>query len=87
MTWYNPPSNRWREASARKVPEQMAPERCVTYDECVSPHQVVLVGTDTTGRVRVRVELAREDASGWWIRVIRHWLAWRYDATDIRLVK
>lgn len=87
MTWYNPPTKEWREATARRVPEQMAPERCVTRDDCVSPDHVYLVGSDLTGRVRIRVELSREDASRWWVRVIRHWLAWRYDAMDIRLVK
>jgi hypothetical protein len=87
MAFYNPPTKLWREASARRVPEQMAPESCVTYDDCVAPDCVSLVGSDLSGRVRIRVVLSRDDASTWWVRVIRHWLAWRYDAAEIRLVK
>jgi hypothetical protein len=72
--------------SARRVPGPMAPERCVTQDDCVSPQCIVLVGRDLDGKVRIRVELSREDASSWWLKVIRHWLAWQYSATEIKLV-
>lgn len=70
----------------RPVPNPLAPERCITVAECVSPHHVVLVGRDLQGIVRVRVELASEDVTAWWFKVVRHWLAWHYGACDIKIV-
>ena len=73
--------------AARPVPSQLAPERCVTTQPVVSPDHLMLVGRDLDGRVRIRVELASEDVSSWWIKVIRHWLAWSYGASEIKIVK
>lgn len=70
----------------RPVPQQMAPERCVEMERCVSPEYVTLVGLDLTGTIRVKVELHRADVSAWWVKVIRHWLAWQHGACDIRIV-
>jgi hypothetical protein len=78
-----PPANG---VTRRPVPGPMAPERCVTYDDCVSPNHVVLVGEDMKGVVRIKIELSREDASTWWVKVVRHWLAFQYGAADIRIV-
>jgi hypothetical protein len=71
---------------ARRVPGPMAPERCITSAECVSPDHVVLIGRDLNGVVRIKVELSREDVSMWWAKVIRHWLAWHYGASEIKIV-
>lgn len=79
-----PPANG---VSPRPVPGPMAPERCVMTQPCVSPHCTVLVGRDLQGVVRVKVELATEDISSWWLKVIRHWLAWHYGAADIKLIR
>ena len=73
--------------SARRVPGQMAPERCVEYENGVGPDNVVLIGVDLSGVVRVKIELTREDASAWWLKVVRHWLAWQYGASEIRIVR
>jgi hypothetical protein len=70
----------------RPVPQQMAPDRCVTTQECVSCDMVALIGRDLQGVVRVRVELSREDACDWWVRVLRHWLAWKHGACEVRLI-
>lgn len=70
----------------RPVPNMMAPERCVTNTDSVSADHVILIGRDLTGAVRVKVELSREDASVWWVKVIRHWLAWQYGASEIKLI-
>lgn len=70
----------------RPVPGPMAPERCVTIGECVSPQHVVLVGRDLNGAIRVKVELAAEDVTVWWFKVIRHWLAWHHGACEIKIV-
>jgi hypothetical protein len=65
----------------------MAPERCVTSSPSIGEGYTVLIGRDLHGTVRVKVELAAGDVSSWWLRVIRHWLAWQYGASEIRLVK
>jgi hypothetical protein len=71
----------------RPVPGPLAPAELVTVEQCVAGcGGVVLVGRDLEGNVRVRIDLAREDASSWWFKVIRLWLAWRYKAVRIRLV-
>lgn len=69
----------------RPVPSQMAPERCVQREEGIGD-TVVLLGLDLRGRVRVKVELASEDVSFWWLKVIRHWLAWSCGACEIKIV-
>jgi hypothetical protein len=71
---------------ARRVPGPLAPDRCITRAESVSPHHVVLVGRDLTGVVRVKLELHRDDVSLWWLKVLRHWLAWCYGASEIKIV-
>lgn len=71
----------------RPVPSLMAPERCVTSSASIDAGYTVLIGRDLTGRVRVKVELSADDVSSWWLRVIRHWLAWQYGAAEITLVK
>lgn len=65
----------------------MAPERCVTSQSAVSSECIILTGRDTAGVVRCRVELERDDTAVlWWIRVLRHFLAWRYGACEIKLI-
>lgn len=78
-----PPANG---VSRRPVPGPLAPERCVTLGECVSPNHVLIIGRDLNGVVRVKVELAAEDVSAWWLKVVRHWLAWCYGASEIKIV-
>jgi hypothetical protein len=63
----------------------MAPERCVTTRDSLAG-VVELVGRDLTGAIRIRVLLPREDVTNWWVKVIRHWLACRYGAAEIRLL-
>lgn len=63
----------------------MAPERCVQYERGVAG-TLILVGVDAKGVVRVRVMLASDDVSSWWLKVIRHWLAWAYGASEIKIV-
>jgi len=70
----------------RPVPGPLAPERCVGLDHSISSAHIVIVGCDLSGVVRVKIELSREDASGWWIKVVRHWLAWCYGAVEIKIV-
>lgn len=70
----------------RPVPSQLAPGRCVQFEDSISPDHLILIGRDLNGIVRVRVELSREDASTWWVKVIRHWLAFQYGAAEIRIV-
>lgn len=72
--------------SARRVPGPLAPERCVGIQRCVSGTHTRLVGCSLDGVVRVEVILAKGDASTWWVKVIRHWLAWYYGASEIRIV-
>lgn len=71
----------------RPVPNQMAPERCVTSSPSISDGHTVLIGRDLEGRVRIKVELEADDVSPWLLKVIRHWLAFQYGASEIRLVK
>lgn len=70
----------------RPVPGPLAPERCVEYQPGVGGSTVTLIGKDREGTVRIRVELATDDASAWWLKVIRHWLAWAYSAGEIKIV-
>ena len=70
----------------RPVPGPLAPERCVSHTDSVSAEHVVLIGRDLAGVVRVKVELHRDDVSTWWLKVLRHWLAWCYGATEIKIV-
>jgi hypothetical protein len=70
----------------RRVPNQMAPERCVQYAKGVGGGTVILLGCDLEGTIRVRVELAADDLTVWWLRVIRHWLAWYYGVSEIKIV-
>ena len=70
----------------RPVPGPMAPERCITQNDSVSPDHVVLIGRDMAGIVRVKLELHRDDVSAWWLKVLRHWLAWCYGASEIKIV-
>lgn len=72
--------------SPRPVPGPMAPERCVTSFPTVSPETTMLVGRDLQGRVRIRLEVASDDVSPWLLKVIRHWLAWHYGASEIKIV-
>jgi hypothetical protein len=73
--------------SPRPVPGPLAPERCVQYVHGVGEGAtVVLLGVDLKGKVRVKVELASDDVSTWWLKVIRHWLAWCYGASEIKIV-
>ena len=66
----------------------LAPRSCVTTQECPAEGQVALVARDLEGRIRLRIELAREDvADGWWFRLLRWALALRYGAAEIRLLK
>lgn len=85
MSFYNPPAKYWRQATRRPVPGQMAPEQCVTTRDGLGG-VVELVGRDLEGHIRVRVILSRDDVSVWWVKVVRHWLAWRYGAAEIRLL-
>jgi hypothetical protein len=85
VSFYCPPPKYWREAAQRPVPGPMAPERCVTTRDCLGD-VVELVGRDLDGRIRIRVFLSRDDVSAWWVKVIRHWLAWRYGAAEIKLL-
>jgi hypothetical protein len=71
----------------RLVPGPLAPERCVTLAECVSQEHVVLVGRDSDGIVRVKVELAAEDVTSWWFKLIRHWLARHYRVSGTTAVR
>jgi hypothetical protein len=71
---------------ARRVPSQLAPERCIGYEHGVAGQSVVIVGSDLDGHVRIKVEVAREDVSSWLVKVIRHWLAWYYGASEIKIV-
>lgn len=88
-THYFPPIRRTPASGVapRRVPSQMAPERCVTVADSVCPDVVQLIGRDLSGVIRIRIEIARADASPWLIRVIRHWLAWAHNATEIRIVR
>ncbi|MDQ2667393.1 MAG: hypothetical protein M3Z05_15450 [Gemmatimonadota bacterium] len=61
----------------------LAPERCITNADSVSQDHVTLVGRDLEGVLRVKVELARDDASEWWVKVMRGWLARDYGATPL----
>lgn len=70
----------------RRVPSQLAPERCIGYEHGVTTHTVVIIGRDLKGAVRIRVELSRDDVSLWFIKVIRHWLAWWCGASEIKIV-
>ncbi len=72
--------------AARPVPGPLAPAHCVTLAECVSPDAVLLIGRDLSGTVRIKIELSAEDVSTWWIKVVRHWLAWAYGASEIKIV-
>jgi hypothetical protein len=82
----HPPRRECRSAIVpRPVPGPLAPERCVQYDNGVGG-TVVIVGSDLSGEVMVRVILRREHASAWWLKVIRHWLAWCCGASEIRIV-
>lgn len=75
------------EDGPRPVPGPLAPADLVTIEECLAGcGGVVLVGRDLEGNVRIRIDLAREDATSWWFKVIRLWLAWRYNAVHIRLL-
>jgi hypothetical protein len=58
----------------------------VQLQACVAGTHIAIVGFDLKGVMRIRIELARGDASGWLIKVVRHWLAWRYGAAEIRLL-
>jgi hypothetical protein len=78
-----PPANG---VSPRPVPGPLAPDRCLSRVDSVSPHHVVLIGRDLAGVVRVKVELHRDDVSVWWLKVLRHWLAWCYGASEIKIV-
>lgn len=88
-TFYLPPIRRTPASGVapRPVPNQMAPECCVTSSASIDDRYAVLIGRDLSGRVRIKVELAADDVSSWWLRVIRHWLAWQYGASEIKLVK
>jgi hypothetical protein len=70
----------------RTVPNQLAPERCITHVKSMAPEYVVLVGRDLSGTIRVKLELHRDDVSVWWLKVLRHWLAWAYSASEIKIV-
>lgn len=70
----------------RPVPGALAPLECLSIESSVARDCVVLVGRDLKGHVRVKVELSRVDASSWWGKVIRLWLAWRYGCAKIRLL-
>jgi hypothetical protein len=70
----------------RPVPGPLAPERCVSFEPDVVPDSVWLVGHDLQGKVCIRMQLPRRDVSAWWIKVVRHWLAWYHGATEIRIV-
>lgn len=72
--------------SARPVPGPLAPDRCVQYEHGVGHGTVVLLGLDLSGTVRVKVEMSAGDVSSWWLKVIRHWLAWCYGASEIKIV-
>lgn len=76
-----------RAREPRSVPGPLAPASCVSLESCVSPDHVLLVGRDLHGVVHVKVELSRADASSWWGKVIRLWLAWRHGASEIRLMQ
>lgn len=87
-TFYRPPLQH-RPANGvirRPVPSPLAPERCLNKAESVSADHVVLIGRDLTGVVRIKVELHRDDVSAWWLKVLRHWLAWCHGASEIRIV-
>jgi hypothetical protein len=70
----------------RPVPGQLAPERCITRSDSVAPQHVVLVARDLTGAVRMKVEVHQDDVSVWLLKVLRHWLAWAYGASEIKIV-
>ena len=70
----------------RPVPNHMAPERCVTRREGTAPKYVQLVARDLSGTVRMTVEVHEDDVGPWLLKVIRHWLAWAYGASEIKIV-
>jgi hypothetical protein len=74
-------------AEARRIPGPMAPADLVEIHDSSFPTHFRLLAHDLDGNVRIEMLVEREDMDSvrWFVRVLRHWLAWRHKATRIRL--
>lgn len=77
------------EPTLRPVPHQMSDPELVTFESCNAPEWVRLVANDLDGTRQASLEIRRADVTSvaWFMKVLRHWLAWRHYAIRLKILK